>query len=71
VRALVAVVMTVLLDALEVNPLTAPSPDRRSGTVCTGHQRDQSQVHAGRDQQCAAVRLGVGDRDPRRTVDQR
>jgi hypothetical protein len=32
------------VDALNVNPLSAPSPDRLSGTVCLGPQRDQSQV---------------------------
>jgi hypothetical protein len=29
---------------LSVQPVTAPSPDRISGTVCLGPQRDQSQV---------------------------
>lgn len=32
------------IDALTVTPLAAPSPDRLSGTVCLGPQRDQSQV---------------------------
>lgn len=32
------------VDALNVNPVSAPSPDRLSGTVCLGPQRDQSQV---------------------------
>jgi hypothetical protein len=32
------------VDALNINPLSAPSPDRLSGTVCLGPQRDQSQV---------------------------
>ncbi|KUI28648.1 hypothetical protein AU195_00085 [Mycobacterium sp. IS-1496] len=32
------------VDALDVNPLSAPSPDRLSGTVCLGPQRDQNQV---------------------------
>lgn len=32
------------LDALTITPLSAPSPDRLSGTVCLGPQRDQSQV---------------------------
>ncbi|TFV59112.1 hypothetical protein E4P42_09130 [Mycobacterium sp. PS03-16] len=32
------------VDALTVTPAAAPSPDRISGTVCLGPQRDQSQV---------------------------
>jgi hypothetical protein len=32
------------VETLNINPLSAPSPDRLSGTVCLGPQRDQSQV---------------------------
>ncbi|BCI51262.1 hypothetical protein NIIDNTM18_05400 [Mycolicibacterium litorale] len=32
------------VDALSVTPLSAPSPDRLTGTVCLGPQRDQNQV---------------------------
>ncbi|MGE2715483.1 hypothetical protein ACQI4L_15610 [Mycolicibacterium litorale] len=32
------------VDALDITPLSAPSPDRLSGTVCLGPQRDQNQV---------------------------
>ncbi|KUI28558.1 hypothetical protein AU196_09210 [Mycobacterium sp. IS-1742] len=32
------------VDALTINPLSAPNPDRLSGTVCLGPQRDQNQV---------------------------
>jgi hypothetical protein len=32
------------VTSLAVQPLSAPSPDRMSGTVCLGPQRDQSQV---------------------------
>ncbi|WP_197377129.1 hypothetical protein [Mycolicibacterium baixiangningiae] len=32
------------VDTLTVTPLSAPSPDRLSGTVCLGPQRDQNQV---------------------------
>jgi hypothetical protein len=32
------------VDNLNLRPLTAPDPDRLTGTVCLGPQRDQSQV---------------------------
>jgi hypothetical protein len=32
------------VDTLTVTPLSAPSPDRLTGTVCLGPQRDQNQV---------------------------
>lgn len=32
------------VDTLTITPLSAPTPDRLSGTVCLGPQRDQSQV---------------------------
>lgn len=32
------------LDKLDITPVSAPSPDRLTGTVCLGPQRDQSQV---------------------------
>jgi hypothetical protein len=32
------------VDTLTITPLSAPSPDRLSGTVCLGPQRDQTQV---------------------------
>lgn len=32
------------VDSLSITPMSAPSPDRLTGTVCLGPQRDQSQV---------------------------
>ncbi|MBO0681357.1 hypothetical protein JRC04_28170 [Mycolicibacterium sp. S2-37] len=32
------------VDDLDITPLSAPSPERLSGTVCLGPQRDQNQV---------------------------